>query len=118
MEWLPSSAGLVVIALLCGWTAWAGAHDELPRNDLMGIRTRATKASDSAWYAGHRAAAPLMWATAVAALMCAVVAVVLAAMAGSDAAIGTVTILGYVLVTVLMLAAAAAASRAARGRIR
>lgn len=34
-----------------------------PRNDIIGIRTWATTASESAWQAAHAAALPWSWAT-------------------------------------------------------
>ena len=37
----------------------------LERNDLIGLRTRATKASDEAWRVGHAAARPVLVAVAV-----------------------------------------------------
>ena len=37
----------------------------LERNDLIGLRTRATKASDESWRVGHAAARPVLGAVAV-----------------------------------------------------
>lgn len=54
------SAGLLVIAVLCQAIARAGARGSLPRQSQIGLRTRATKASDAAWESGHRAAAPVL----------------------------------------------------------
>ncbi len=39
------------------WMAWLMRNARLPRNDLAGMRTRATLASDEAWIAAHRASA-------------------------------------------------------------
>ena len=43
--------------------AYLSATDRLKRNKLVGMRTKATMASDAAWYAAHRASA---WSIAVA----------------------------------------------------
>lgn len=45
------------------WLSWIMASGRLPRNGLVGMRTKATMASDTAWNASHRASA---WAVAVA----------------------------------------------------
>lgn len=45
------------------WLAWLMQHERLPRNGLVGMRTKATTASDVAWNAAHRASA---WSVAVA----------------------------------------------------
>ena len=42
--------------------AWLMTNERLPRNDLVGMRTRATLASDAAWNAAHRASA---WSVAL-----------------------------------------------------
>lgn len=56
-----SVAGAVLL-----WIAHLSSEDELPRNGSVGIRTPATKASDAAWYAAHRAGA---WSIALAGLV-------------------------------------------------
>lgn len=48
------------------WLAYLCATGRLKRNGLVGMRTRATMATDAAWYAAHRASA---WSIAVAALI-------------------------------------------------
>lgn len=51
------------LLLLCGLMFWMqslAASDSLARNGLVGIRTRATLASDEAWTAGHKAAIPAL----------------------------------------------------------
>lgn len=45
------------------WLAWLMQNERLPRNGLVGMRTKATMASDAAWNASHRASA---WSVALA----------------------------------------------------
>ncbi|CAB4962402.1 unannotated protein [freshwater metagenome] len=54
---LVGAWGLVTVAAAMWFVARAGERGDLPRNGLVGIRTTATRASDRAWAAGHRAAA-------------------------------------------------------------
>ena len=54
---------IIAIVLLSGgilalWLARATATGKITRNELAGIRTPATMASDRAWLAAHRAAEP------------------------------------------------------------
>lgn len=44
------------------WLAWLMQNERLPRNGLVGMRTKATMASDAAWNASHRASA---WSVAL-----------------------------------------------------
>lgn len=46
-------AGLLVIVIVR-----QAANGDLPRNGLIGLRTKATRRSDAAWTAGHQAAIP------------------------------------------------------------
>lgn len=48
------------------WMAWLMTNERLPRNDLVGMRTRATLESDAAWNAAHRASA---WSVALTAVV-------------------------------------------------
>ncbi|MDF1705848.1 MAG: SdpI family protein [Aeromicrobium sp.] len=108
---LPA-ASLVSVALLLGWCAGASRAGTLERNALIGIRTRATMASDAAWAAGHHAAEPALraaaWACGAAGLVGTVLAIVGTWLAG--VAVGA----GYGALLVMLVLATARASRAAR----
>ena len=108
---LPA-ASLVSLGLLLGWAARASRTGTLERNALVGIRTRATMASDKAWHTGHRAAAPMLgaaaWASVVTGLLGTVTAVT-----GSWIAAVAVSV-GYGALLVMLGLATAHAGRAAR----
>ncbi|MEG9226142.1 SdpI family protein [Aeromicrobium sp. Sec7.5] len=108
---LPA-ASLVSLGLLLGWTAHASRGDGLERNSLIGIRTRATMASDDAWHAGHRAAAGPLGVAAWSSGATGVTGTVLA-IAGSWLA-GPAVAVGYVALVVLLVVATLRAARAAR----
>jgi hypothetical protein len=55
---LLPAVSLLVLSALTHALAMTAADGRLDRNSLVGIRTKATRASDVAWTAGHRAAAP------------------------------------------------------------
>lgn len=48
----------VIVAVVCSQLSKAAARGDLPRSGAVGIRTKATKASDAAWEAGHEAVVP------------------------------------------------------------
>ncbi|MGO1436611.1 MAG: SdpI family protein [Candidatus Corynebacterium faecigallinarum] len=48
----------VVVAVVVSSVTKAAGRGDLPRDGSVGIRTKATKLSDAAWTAGHRAAVP------------------------------------------------------------
>lgn len=108
---LPA-ASLVSLGLLLGWCAQASRTGALERNALVGIRTPATMASDTAWEAGHRAAASALGAAAWTSAATGVTATVLA-IAGSWVS-GVVVAVGYVALVVLLVTATSRAGRAAR----
>ncbi|OLT39952.1 hypothetical protein BJF85_06185 [Saccharomonospora sp. CUA-673] len=69
---LVGIVGLVICGVAVHWTARASAKPgALPRNHTIGIRTRATQASDEAWEAGHEASIPMMLRSAQAAYVAA-----------------------------------------------
>ncbi len=111
IELFALSLALLLLGALLGWLARAAASDALRRNGAAGIRTRATMASDAAWFAGHRAAAPTVrnaaWAAAACAAWGAGLAVV--SLMLSAAMLGV----GYVVVITLLVTAARRASAAA-----
>ncbi|MCT2086315.1 SdpI family protein [Microbacterium enclense] len=66
------SVAMLAVAAVSFWTARRAAAGTLPRNDLIGIRTAATRASDAAWVAAHRAGAAGLRRTGVVAAATAV----------------------------------------------
>ncbi len=110
------AASLVSLGLLLGWMAQASRGDGLERNSLIGIRTRATMASDDAWRAGHRAAAALLGVAAWSSGGIGVTGTVLA-IAGSWLA-GVAVAAGYLALVVLLVTATVRAGRAARAASR
>lgn len=63
----------VVLASVFVIVGWLSTTGRLPRNRVVGIRTRATMASDDAWIAAHRAAGPSLF---VGAALCAATSVI------------------------------------------
>ncbi len=66
------TVAMVVTGALCWWTARRAAAGTLPRNDMIGIRTTATRASDGTWIAAHRAGAADLRRSAIGAMLTAV----------------------------------------------
>src|SRR5690606_18803506 len=94
-----------------------GATDDLGPNRMVGIKTKATLASDDAWRAGHAAAQPALLATAVTGPALALPLVAWRIAAGSDASLVLTVASGVAAAVVLVLfgAAVVRANRAARG---
>lgn len=94
----------------------SGGH--LERNCALGIRTKATKASDSAWLAGHRAAGPWLQAATLTGYGAAVVSLgsslVLLTVREQSAVPLVVALTGCVAVVVLLLVSTGKANEAAR----
>ncbi|HET9655438.1 MAG TPA: SdpI family protein [Kineosporiaceae bacterium] len=111
--------GLLVIALMLELTAQAVRRDELPSNQMLGIRTRATRRSPAAWTAGHRAALPLMRVITVQATVTAAAAVLVAFLLGSgpnwaETAVLTLLVGGYLITVGLLIRLTRVADTAAR----
>jgi hypothetical protein len=87
----PAIMAVVVAVVFSSMTKAAGRGD-LPRSGSLGIRTKATKASDATWLAGHRAAAPVVRTVS---LMTSVVALVIIVL-GFTVDAGWVTAVGIV----------------------
>lgn len=66
------TVAMLALVAVSFWTARRASAGTLPRNDFIGIRTAATRASDAAWVAAHRAGAADLRRTGVAALATAV----------------------------------------------
>lgn len=105
--------GLLLPGLLTLYVTRAAAAGELPRNGLVGIRTRKTQRDDAAWEAGHAAAAPLVRATTVVCFAGSVLVLVGAVVTREPAVVGLVALAAGVAIVVLLLRAAQVAGRAA-----
>ena len=57
---LPFMVGLGIITLISRVLAPMMRDRRLPRNDRIGIKTRHTRANDTAWTEGPHAAAPYL----------------------------------------------------------
>lgn len=66
---LLGGLGLFIVGGSHLMVAKQGALGMIRRNGAIGIRTRKTQASDAAWDAAHRAAAPLMRTVGIASLI-------------------------------------------------
>ena len=114
---LSLAGSLLVLGLvLLGVAGMIGAGS-LERNGTVGIRTRATVASERAWVAGHRAASRALRGSGglclAAGLVAAVLALLVPAPFGSPIGLGAVC-LGYVALAVGLVLAVRRADRACR----
>ncbi|HET8957262.1 MAG TPA: SdpI family protein [Microcella sp.] len=113
---LTPTLGLLILSGATLLIGRAGRDGALGRNRAVGIRTSATLASDAAWQAAHRAAAPLVQKAAAVAGTFAVVGI--AAMlwtppAWEAAVFPTVVVMGYAIPVALLVRAMVVADRAA-----
>ncbi len=111
--------GLMVIAFFMGLTARLSKRGELPLNNSLGLRTKDTKRSESAWVSGHHAAEPGLSVAATVSVAAALLAVVVAVLLGPDTSSANVAtlvviMLGYGVGFLLLLRAVHCANRAAR----
>lgn len=86
----------------------------LPRNHVMGLRSRHTMSSDAAWRAGHVAAAPWTGAAAAVCFLGVLAAWATAALTGSEQLVDGVGLVVMVLLVGCLLTALSVASAAAR----
>ena len=93
------------------WLAYLCATERLRRNGIVGMRTRATMASDAAWYAAHRASA---WSIAVAALIFLAVGVWLVTVGPNEATTTTAVLVSSLVVLAVVVIGGVQADRAAR----
>ncbi|HEV2071337.1 MAG TPA: SdpI family protein [Acidimicrobiales bacterium] len=94
------------------WVGYLSATERLPRNGLVGMRTRATMASDDAWFAAHRAGA---WSLLIAGLILFGVGVWLVFVGPSDATTTAAAMSSAVLIIVVVVIGGLQADRVARG---
>ncbi|GAA2911236.1 hypothetical protein GCM10020221_03740 [Streptomyces thioluteus] len=115
---LVFGVGLIMLGVVMHYVKNQVASGSIQRNSVIGIRTKATMSSDSAWEAGHAAASPMLTVTYLTAY--AVGAITLAiglALMLSDAenpAVIIVPLIGIGAVLALLTAAAIKANSAAR----
>ncbi|MFI9629721.1 SdpI family protein [Streptomyces sp. NPDC052042] len=105
--------GVIVVSAASTWTARAGAKGELTRNGSVGLRTRHTQTSDSAWQAGHAAALPLLTRTVWVAVITIVLAALVQLSSGGPWGI-LVGVCGMVVEVIMLVVATRAANRAAK----
>ncbi|WP_035754421.1 SdpI family protein [Pseudoglutamicibacter albus] len=89
----------LLISLLAVWMARATSKGSLERNQLIGIRTKATLASDGAWDVAHKAAIPYMNAAAIIGFAGAALALLSLLMRPAD---GSLTGIHYAIPTVAL----------------
>lgn len=109
----PPMVGYLLVTLVCIVLIVAHRKRLLGRNSAIGIRTKYTLASDTAWEEGHRAGVPYLYAMAAIAIIHA------GGLAGIEQAGSTrvghmLAVLGWVLIIVCAVFAAKAANSAAR----
>ncbi|MEU8762721.1 SdpI family protein [Streptomyces sp. NPDC048659] len=100
------AAGLAALGAVVHYVRNQVAHGRIRRNSAVGIRTKATMASDEAWYAGHAAASPLLTASFLSAYTPAAACLLLALTSSRSPAAGIVAAAGAGSALTLLTAAA------------
>ncbi|MFV0534714.1 MAG: SdpI family protein [Cumulibacter sp.] len=110
--------GLLFVGVLFIVVSFAMRGPGLTRNRAVGIRTKATLASDAAWASGHKAAAPWILSAGILSTVMGLGALTLTVTAGKDGlAPGVAPVyvtLAFLFIIVLVLVATVIANRAAR----
>lgn len=105
-------AGVMLLgAAAVGVTARRHRADAIPPNSVVGVRIAATSTSPEAWYAGQRAAVPLLWGV-TAALAAGGLGVLVTPFSIGAVIAHVVTIVGVALATASIFVARNAALRA------
>lgn len=113
VEVIPFLAGLGIITLTAQVLVGSMRSGSLGRNAAVGLRTRATMASDEAWLKGHAAAVPQMLRAACSGWLLLAASVVCSALFRPPVGFA-VAGAGYLLVIGWLLAAAVTGHRAAK----
>lgn len=103
----------VVLSMVFSQVTKAAARGDLPRSGAVGIRTRATKASDGAWAAGHEAAAPVARTVTLGVSVLAAVIIILSFIF-EGAWVTALGVVPFVIVLVSIIPVVGTANRAAR----
>ncbi|MFH8760660.1 SdpI family protein [Streptomyces atroolivaceus] len=115
---LVSGVGLTTLGVMIHYVKNQVASGSIQRNSMIGIRTKATMSSDSAWQAGHASAAPLLTATYLTAYALGAISLALGLAStlsdGENAAVIIVPLAGFVVVLALLTTAAIKANATAR----
>ncbi|WP_165070294.1 SdpI family protein [Marisediminicola senii] len=107
----------ILIGLGFGFFAAMLRKDKITRNGAIGIRTKATMASDEAWIKGQRAGAPWVLAGALAAAAATLVGLIALFATGfqpSQVVNASVILPGFASVIAMLVLSGTAASRAAK----
>ncbi|MFL0459970.1 SdpI family protein [Kytococcus sedentarius] len=105
--------GLLLIAAVVHFIGQAAAGGELRRNRAVGIRTRATMASDEAWTTGHSAARGMLRIAAIVALVFAAATATVTFTSAPSWVVPLVGVTGLVVAGLVTVRGAVVASRAA-----
>ncbi|WPW33234.1 SdpI family protein [Streptomyces atratus] len=115
---LVFGVGLITLGVMIHYVKNQVANGSIQRNSAIGIRTKATMSSDSAWQAGHASAAPMLTVTFLTAYAVGAIslAIILALTLSGDKnpAVIIVPLAGIVVVLALLTTAALKANSAAR----
>ncbi|MBT2484184.1 MULTISPECIES: SdpI family protein [unclassified Microbacterium] len=110
------AAGFFLTAVIFGSMSRAMKNESFDRNRALGIRTRATLASDEAWSRGHIAPVPWVWSSAIAATVFGLALASLGFMGAeaSNPAVIVITLGGFASVLACLIISGIVANRAAR----
>jgi len=105
--------GLLVLALTASTLGRMGAEGRLPRNNSVGLKTRHTMASDEAWLAAHRRAAPTLQLFGIAGWLFLIIAAIFCFTQNFTVAFA-LTAIGFALGVAMMLVAGSKGNKAAK----